>query len=145
MYFINEITGHVTCRLESQLGKYNLWPDATDEFQPEMAEALSNAIVELNSQGIVPTITSGYRSAAEQLQLLQAGGPYPVARVSWHQAGLAVDLNSKAGNFSAIVDALTGQGLTWGATFSTPDRVHFQLPQAGAHPSQAMVKACEEN
>ena len=131
------------CTLTWTGGDYTVGPNAVPIFQPEMAIALSSAFVNLNRQGIVPMITSGFRSAADQLRMRQgASGPNPAAIVSWHQVGMAVDLSTVWGNFSAIQAAMSAQSFTWGGTFTTPDPVHFQLPRAGTSPSAAMVKAC---
>jgi D-alanyl-D-alanine carboxypeptidase-like protein len=59
-------------------------------------------------------------------------GLNPAAPVSWHQAGMAVDINGTTSSaFPQIINAMESQGLTWGGTFHTPDRPHFQLPGAG--------------
>lgn len=90
----------------------------------------------------MPLLSSGFRTAFEQLNLQSAGGGFPVAKLSFHQVGLAVDF-SRLQPQSAIRSALAGQGVTRGGSFTPPDTVHFQLPQAGARPRPAMVKACE--
>jgi uncharacterized protein YcbK (DUF882 family) len=115
-------------------------PNAVPLFQPSMADDISSAFSVLNSQGIVPMITSGFRTAAGQAA--QQGSPYGAAQVSWHQAGMAVDINSMVPNFQTIVTAMTGSGLTWGGTFSHPDLVHFQNAAKGTTPSAAQVAAC---
>jgi len=76
--------------------------------------------------------------------LAQQNSPYGHAQVSWHQIGEAVDINSKVGSstFQAIVNAMTGEGLTWGGTFRQKDPVHFQDAPAGTTPSAAQVAAC---
>jgi hypothetical protein len=135
------ISGSV-CMLTRPLGQFNA-PNAVALFQPQLADPLGKAFGNLNQQGIVPTITSGFRNGTEQQRMIQgASGPYPAATLSLHQEGLAVDINSKDANFPSIKDALTGQGLTWGGTFSTPDPVHFQAAPAGTRANAAMVAAC---
>ncbi len=135
--------GAPACALEAPSGKYTTGPNAVALFQPSMSGALTAAFSSLNGQGVVPMITSGFRSAADQMRMRQgASGPNPAAVVSWHQVGLAVDFNTMGGNFPAIKAAMTAQGLTWGGTFRRPDPVHFQQAAAGTSPSPATVKAC---
>jgi RHS repeat-associated protein len=130
------------CMLTRPLGQFNA-PNAVALFQPQLADPLGTAFGNLNQQGIVPTITSGFRTGTDQQRMIQgASGPYPAATLSLHQEGLAVDINSKDPNFPSIKDALTGQGLTWGGTFSTRDPVHFQAAPAGTRANPAMIAAC---
>lgn len=132
------------CQLVAAGGNYTINPPAVALFQPPMASALTSAFHSLNSQGITPAINSGFRSAADQARMRNGGsGPNPAAVVSWHQAGMAVDINGTTSSyFPAIISAMQAQGLTWGGTFHTPDRPHFQLPHAGTSPSAATVSAC---
>ena len=131
------------CTLQSPSGVYQVDPSAVPSFQPPMADALSSAFRDLNSEGIVPMITSGFRTAADQLWLRKGGsGPNPAATVSWHQVGMAVDLNTQTRSFSAIRAAMVAQGLTWGGTFSRRDPVHFQLAPAGTTPGLTAITAC---
>jgi hypothetical protein len=64
---------------------------------------LSQALVNLNQQGIIPVIASGYRSPSAQAALAGSNSPFVItpAQVSWHELGAAVDFgpNSNAGNF----------------------------------------------
>jgi hypothetical protein len=107
---------------------------------------LSNALANLNQQGITPVITSGFRSPALQAALGNANSPYVItpARVSWHEVGAAVDFgpNSNAGNFPAIQGAMTQAGFVWGGNFRTPDQPHFQSQPAGTSPTAAQVQGC---
>lgn len=81
---------------------------------------LSTALSNLNQQGIAPVITSGYRSPYLQAALRNSNSPLVItpARVSWHQAGAAVDFgpNSNGANFNSIVSAITNAGFVWGGT-----------------------------
>jgi len=128
------------CTLQRPLGNYAVGPNAVALFQPPMAASISSALTNLNNQGIVPMITSGFRTAAGQSALQNS--PYGAAQVSWHQVGMAVDINSNTPNFAAIAAAMTGSGLTWGGTFTHPDPVHFQGAAGGTTPSAAQVTAC---
>jgi uncharacterized protein YcbK (DUF882 family) len=107
-----------------------------------MAALIDAAFAVLNQEGIVPMITSGFRTAAGQSA--QQGSPYGAAQVSWHQVGEAIDINSKVPSSTeqAIVAAMTAEGLTWGGTFKHKDPVHFQNAPAGTSPSAAQVAAC---
>ena len=133
-----------TCQLVSPGGSYNVGPNAVALFQPQMANDLTSAFNYLNSQGITPTINSGYRSPADQLRMRNgASGPNPAAVVSWHQVGMAVDINGTTSSyFPTIINAMQAQGLTWGGNFTHPDPPHFQLAPPGTRPSAAMVSAC---
>ena len=113
-------------------------------LQPQMASALTNAFNDLNSLGITPTINSGYRSPADQMRMRYgASGPNRAAVVSWHQAGMAVDINGTSSSyFPTIVGAMSAQGLTWCGTFPHRDPPHFRMPPAGTKPTAAMVSAC---
>jgi hypothetical protein len=132
------------CPLKAPMGNYTVAPGAVALFQPGMANLLTSAFANLNNQDIVPMITSGFRTTAGQTSLLNSGsGPYPVAQVSWHEVGMAIDLNSKTNSFPTIIQTMTNQGLTWGGTFRpTADPVHFQLAPAGTRPSQTMIGDC---
>jgi RHS repeat-associated protein len=132
------------CTLLAPGGNYSIGPRAVPLFQPDMANALTNAFKDLNSKEIVPTIDSGYRNPADQLRMRNgASGPNPAAAVSWHEAGMAVDINGTASSyFPIIVGAMQRQGLIWGGTFIHRDLPHFQLPPAGTSPSAVMVTAC---
>lgn len=133
------------CQLVKPGGNFTLGPNAVPLFQPQMAAALTGAFGSLNSQGITPMINSGFRSPFDQLRMQNgASGPNPAAAVSWHQAGMAVDINGTSSSyFPTIINAMTTQGLTWGGTFTThPDPPHFQLANPGTRPSTAMVNAC---
>jgi RHS repeat-associated protein len=134
----------VPCTLQAPTGNYTVGRNAVARFQPQMLTALNAAFKSLNDQGIVPMITSGHRTAADQLRMRNgASGPNPAAIVSWHQVGMAVDLNTRGGNFRAIINAMTSQELTWGGSFRRPDPPHFQLPPAGTTPPPEMVQSCE--
>src|ERR1700692_2401995 len=59
------------CTLQAPGGSFTLGPNAVALFQPPMTNALNAAFGNLNSQGVVPMITSGFRTAADQQRMLQ--------------------------------------------------------------------------
>jgi RHS repeat-associated protein len=137
-------TNDAPCRLVAPGGYFTPGPRAIALFQPQMANALTNAFTFLNSQGITPQINSGFRTPADQTRMQTgASGPNPAAIISWHQVGMAVDINGTTSSFfPTIVSAMQAQGLRWGGTFTHRDPTHFQLPPAGTSPTAAMVSAC---
>jgi RHS repeat-associated protein len=134
------------CSLVSPTGRFGVGSGADARFNPQTAAMLSQALGNLNQQGIVPVITSGYRSPALQnaLRSNPGLGALTPAPVSWHSAGAAVDFgpNSNAGNLGAIQAAMAQAGFVWGGSFRTPDARHYQSQPAGTSPSSAMVQAC---
>jgi len=104
-------------------------------FQSAMAAALSAGIATLNSQAIIPTMTDGFRTAADQTVRRNDPNSITPAKISPHQGGIAADFRYGP----SLVKAFTGAGLTWGGAFSHPDVVHYQLaPVATA----AVMQAC---
>jgi RHS repeat-associated protein len=131
------------CTLVPPSGEYNVGPRANPVFQPQVADSLGKAFENMNNQGIVPMITSGFRNGADQQRMLNgASGSNPAAIQSLHQTGEAVDLNSRDPNFPTIRQDMTNQGFNWGGNFSQPDPVHFQLAPPGTKPDPAMIQAC---
>lgn len=79
--------------------------------------------------GATFTATSGYRSPEEQAELRrrwQSGDPsviYPPAENSYHEYGLAVDIESN--NLRMLGAYAETIGMRWGGRFGDP--VHFDL------------------
>lgn len=71
-------------------------------------------------------VTSVYRSYSEQLQLWlnRSRNPYPVAPPgqSYHQYGRAWDMSGPAEE----LERLGAIWKSWGGTWSSSDRIHFQ-------------------
>jgi hypothetical protein len=134
------------CTLVAPKGQYQTARGVNAIFNPTTAQMLSTALANLNQQGIIPAITSGYRSPALQDALASSYSSFVTtpAQVSWHEAGAAVDFgpNSNAGSFPAILATMTQAGFVWGGIFSTPDVPHFQSQPAGASPNAALVNSC---
>jgi RHS repeat-associated protein len=133
------------CSLVSPTGNF-IARGADARFNPQTAAMLSQALGNLNQQGIVLVITSGYRSSLLQAALRSNPGlgALTPAAVSWHSAGAAVDFGPRAnaGNLGAIQAAMVQAGFVWGGSFRTPDARHYQSQAAGTSPSSAMVQAC---
>lgn len=137
------------CRLTAPNGRYRV-SRADARFEPSTAAAISAGLATLNRQGIIPVITSGYRSPEQQAALVANANGSSIltpAPVTWHSVGRAVDFgpNSNVGHSAAIRSAMAGAGLVWGGTFRhpAPDPRHYQSEPAGTSPSAAMVQACE--
>jgi len=132
------------CPLVPPSGRYDTVPPADARFAPEFADVLGAAFLELNRRGVVPLITSGFRTSEDQARMRAGGsGSNPAARVSLHQVGLAVDINTRTPHFPVIRSVLTRHGLTWGGGFRRVDRPHFQLPPANTAADPRQAAACE--
>jgi RHS repeat-associated protein len=134
------------CPLSAPSGNFRTASGVDARFNPDTAQMLSRALANLNKQGITPVITSGYRSPSTQSALVNGNSPFVItpARVSWHEAGAAVDFgpNSNGKAFPAIVTAMVNEGFVWGQKFRTPDPPHFQSQPPGTSPSADMVGWC---
>jgi len=120
------------------------------ELEPKIRALLEHAA----AAGIPLVVTSATRTAAEQDRLYAQGRttPGPIvtevrAGGSYHNFGLAADvaLLGPDGPTWPEDDALWSRigaigkslGLTWGGTFPTPDRPHFELRIPGVGPGQS--------
>jgi RHS repeat-associated protein len=131
----------------SQAIHYKVAADAVGYFQPSFASQVANGIATLNAQGIVPMITSGFRTPGTQLSLRMGGsGTNPAAITSWHQQGLAADfgLNSNNPYNVQVQNAMHQQGMTWGGNWSGNqyDPVHFQQPPSGSRSPGQLKPNC---
>ena len=129
----------------SQVIHYRVASNAVGYFQSSFASQLARGIRALNAQNIIPTITRGFRTPADQLLMRMGGsGSNPAAVVSWHQQGLAADfgLNANAGANSQIQSAMTQQGITWGGKWRRPDPVHYQQPPSGTRSPGQLKPNC---
>ena len=150
------------CPLVALTGSYNAAGGVVALFAPDLAGKLDQALAILNSQGITPTITDGFRTRADQQArwdkyqaALAAGMPrcgtvdpgipctFPAAQAGTgiHEIGDGVDFgaNSNGANWATIRDVLNGiNGLHWGASFS--DSIHWETAHT---PSQSQIANCE--
>jgi uncharacterized repeat protein (TIGR03803 family) len=86
--------------------------------------------------GITPQINSAYRNASAQQRMRNGGsGKRPAAFWSWHEVGMAVDINPAGKSFPIIKRVMLSNGFTWGGGFRSPDTPHFQLAAAGTSPA----------
>src|SRR5712691_11632066 len=122
--------------------EFTVLPNVQLDLNKQFAEKLTAAFRWLNLQGITPEITSAYRTAQDQLRMRQGGsGSNPAAVVSYHEAGLAVDLNHTTSlDFVSVIQAMEQQGLAWGGNFRKPDPPHFDGRRFGGSPR--IVKRC---
>jgi hypothetical protein len=76
---------------------------------------------------------------------MQSGGSgtNPAAKVSWHQAGAAVDINgTRSPEFKTIISVMKKNGFVWGGDFkSHKDPPHFDGRQFMGNLNQAVRKA----
>lgn len=116
---------------------YNAWVDFVGRWglQPDTAvRALALGYYASHILGLSLFIISGRRSSGEQAALWNQRGSraLPVAPPgsSLHETGQAFDVGASRTLTDSEWDAVGGLGralgLTWGGTFRTPDRPHFQ-------------------
>ena len=107
-------------------------PNVKPYFSTELADILTTAITQLNKDGIVPYITSAFRDSSDQKRMQQgASGSNPAAKTSLHQAGYAVDVNTRTSDFKEIKALLMKNGLSWGGYFRRVDPPHFFINPFG--------------
>jgi RHS repeat-associated protein len=119
-------------------------PEVHVLFAPEVATRLADAIRELNKEGIVPQINSAFRTNEEQAYMRAGGsGSNPAAKVSWHQAGAAVDINgTRSPQFKTIIAVMEKHGFVWGGNFKPKaDAPHFDGRKFMGNLNQAVRKA----
>ncbi len=150
------------CPLVYLVGTYKTsGPNVDDMFAPDLAILIDGAISVLNHMGIVPVITDGFRTRADQQArwdkyqkakdaglprcsaTLRTGCWYPAARpgTGIHEIGDGIDFGHLANgsNWQRIADVLNSiTGLNWGNSFN--DDIHWETAHA---PSPAQIANCE--
>ena len=119
-------------------------PEVHPVFSPETATHLNAAFSELNKDGITPQINSAFRTSSDQAYMQSGGsGTNPAAKVSWHEAGAAVDINgTHSSQFKTITSVMKKNGFVWGGDFkSKKDPPHFDGRQFMGNMNQAVRKA----
>jgi uncharacterized protein RhaS with RHS repeats len=102
-------------------------------FAPPFAAALGAAISIMNSRGVVPKITQGFRTYSDQVAMRNGGsGTNPAASPgnSLHESGYAVDFRITGQEQLSIMRSATeANGISWGGSFITdkPDPNHFYM------------------
>jgi hypothetical protein len=140
------------------LGKANSLGDPVHPlFDPTVALDLDAAIAIMNAQGIIPTISEGFRTLSDQVHVNSGRNPKAKPGQSWHEIGVAVDIG-KSGltstQWQEVVADMQYEGFTWGGLFTGRgyDPIHFQMEPALVHsngtvtsgaPSMSRVTACE--
>jgi RHS repeat-associated protein len=143
------------CPLISLVGKYKTTAGVVALFAPDLAYKVDAALKVLNDEGIVPVITDGFRTLADQQSRydnwINGNSTFPAAKpgTGVHEIGEAIDFGLNANgaiNSAQIEEALAGvagQGLTWGGTWKGRqyDPVHFENVHS---PSTSQLAACEK-
>ena len=57
--------------------------------------------------------------------------------ISRHAWGIAIDINTKSGYPTRIVEIFNSWGFAWGGTWTSPDEMHFELRDLSASISKA--------
>ena len=117
-----------TTELTSNLAKSNA--DKISKLTPQMQAKVNDLLAYAESQGMKVTITSGYRTQAEQQRLLKTRPRY-AAKNSLHCQGKAIDINIANGtdaDYKKLGDYAKSIGMRWGGDFSkVRERWHFDL------------------
>ena len=117
-----------TTELTSNLAKSNA--DKISKLTPQMQAKVNDLFAYAESQGMKVTITSGYRTQAEQQRLLKTRPRY-AAKNSLHCQGKAIDINIANGtdaDYKKLGDYAKSIGMRWGGDFSkVRERWHFDL------------------
>ncbi|MDB4914048.1 MAG: hypothetical protein JWM95_1692, partial [Gemmatimonadetes bacterium] len=95
--------------------------DVINLFSPQLASMLHDRIKSLNSEGITPWISDGYRTAAMQKPLKKTA-KYVAAKLSWHQTGDAVDFSESLNSKKSFQEIRTTMdpGMRSGRDFDDP-------------------------
>jgi hypothetical protein len=113
-------------------------------FSKKTADHLSPALKQLNKDGIIPKINSAFRTQADQKHMQNGGsGSNPAAKISWHEAGAAVDINgTRLPQFKTIILVMEKNGFVWGGNFhSSKDPPHFDGRNFSGSKSKAVREA----
>lgn len=104
--------------------------DKISKLTPKMQEKTMQLLDYAKSQGMNVTITSGYRTQAEQQELLRTRPQY-AAKKSLHCEGKAIDIRIASGkdeDYKKLGDYAKSIGMRWGGDFSkVKERWHFDL------------------
>lgn len=107
--------------------------DMIAKLNPQMQLKVQSLLSYAKSQGLDVTITSGFRTQAQQEELLRTRPQY-AAKNSLHCQGKAIDINIANGtdeDYEKLGDYAKSIGMRWGGDFSkVKERWHFDLGHA---------------
>jgi len=128
---------------------------AISELTPLAQQACNLFMAKCKAAGLDIFITETYRSQERQNYLYEQGRTRPGRIVTWtkasrHTSRRAWDIACNGGTlYNITVLAKAGQiaadlGITWGGTWSTPDRPHFEISTSWKAPATEIIMAEEE-
>jgi hypothetical protein len=103
-----------------------------------MWEPLEGALNQIINEGLSDQLKvnefkeSGGCYAPRRIARFDAGGS-----ISRHAWGIAIDINTKSGYPTRIVEIFNSWGFAWGGTWTSPDEMHFELRDLSASISKA--------
>ncbi len=113
--------------------KYGSDGDKISKLDPTMQQKTMQLLDWAKSQGMKVSITSGYRTQAEQADLIRRK-PNLAAKNSLHCQGRAVDLHIEGGSdadYKKLADYAKSIGFRWGGDFKkVKERWHFDIGRA---------------
>lgn len=113
--------------------KYGKNANKISELSPEMQEKTMMLLDYAKSQGMEVTITSGFRTRAQQEYLLKTRPEYAAKR-SLHCLGRAIDISIKGNNdsdYRKLGEYAKSIGMRWGGDFKkVAERWHFDIGRA---------------
>ena len=98
-----------------------------------MWEPLEGALNQIIEEGLSDQLKvnefkeSGGCYAPRRIARFDAGGS-----ISRHAWGIAIDINTKSGYPTRIVEIFNSWGFAWGGTWTSPDEMHFELRDLSA-------------
>ena len=100
------------------------------KLDPQMQIKVKDLLEYAKSKGLNVTITSGYRTQAQQEELLRTRPEY-AAKDSLHCKGKAIDIsiaNGTDSDYKLLADYAKSIGMRWGGDFSkVKERWHFDM------------------
>lgn len=118
------------------------------ELAPVFAAKVFTVLHAMQAKGFDPVVCEAFRSDERAAYLAGFGRDYDdgrgivtnalTAKKTWHRYGLAADIISKAKQWDApsafwntLGACAAAEGLTWGGTWTHPDRPHVQWHSDG--------------
>ena len=94
---------------------------------------LEGALNQIVDEGLANTLSvedfkkSGGCYAPRRINRFDAGGS-----ISRHALGIAIDINTKSSYHPRVVEIFNSWGFAWGGTWTSPDKMHFELRDLSA-------------